>query len=100
MSAGYLLCRECGYDFVSDGPHDRICEDCLIDPPEPRRRYPIVPLGTKVRVASTWFHPNTHDTVCTITALPDKSGPLYRLDSPALLSGYVYRTREEFTIVE
>lgn len=29
MSAGYRLCRKCGYDFVSNGPHDRVCEDCL-----------------------------------------------------------------------
>lgn len=36
--AGYRLCRRCGYDFVSDGPQDRICEDCT-----PRKARPAPP---------------------------------------------------------
>lgn len=50
MSAGYRLCRKCGYDFVSDGPHDRICEDCATCPPAPPRRAKLNTIPTPVVV--------------------------------------------------
>lgn len=50
MSAGYRFCRKCRYDFISDGPHDRICEDCLIDPPTPRPRVRLNTIPTPVMV--------------------------------------------------
>jgi len=58
-----------------------------------------IKIGTKVRTVTTWFRPQYHDTLCTVGALPDNTTPLYRLDSPAFLSGHVYRTREEFTVI-
>jgi len=46
--SGYRLCRKCHYDFVSDGPHDRRCEDCLKVKTVPRRVVlppePVVPM--------------------------------------------------------
>ena len=35
---GYRLCSRCGYDFVSSGKYDRLCDECAPEPaPAPKR---------------------------------------------------------------
>lgn len=50
MFAGYRLCRKCGHDFVSNGSHDRLCEDCTACPPTPPRRVKLNAIPTPVVV--------------------------------------------------
>jgi hypothetical protein len=55
-------------------------------------------VGAQVRTYSTAFRKDKFDQVCTVGALPDETTPLYKLVSPEFLSGFVYRSRDEFTV--